>query len=103
MTIRLPEELENYIHARVRSGRVVYDDEANAEAIRRLRQSEQEHDQQTANATVDLAESPVSTFKPIWEVADEIRKSIPAEEWAKLPVDGAAQLDHYLYGSPKRP
>jgi hypothetical protein len=40
--------------------------------------------------------------KPIWEVAGELRKSIPAEEWAKLPVDGAAQHDHYIYGTPKR-
>ena len=103
MTIRLPEELENYIHARVRSGRFISDDEAIAEAVRRLRQSDQDQERQTANATVDVAESPAMTFKPIWEVADEIRKSIPAEEWAKLPVDGAAQLDHYLYGSPKRP
>ncbi len=41
--------------------------------------------------------------KPIWEVAAEIRKSIPAQEWSKLPADGAEQLDHYLYGAPKRP
>jgi hypothetical protein len=41
--------------------------------------------------------------KPIWEVAAEIRQSVPKEEWAKLPPDGAAQHDHYLYGTPKRP
>lgn len=41
--------------------------------------------------------------KPIWEVAAEIRQSIPKEEWAKFPTDGAAQHDHYLYGAPKRP
>src|SRR5262249_48954338 len=27
----------------------------------------------------------------------------PPEELDKLPTDGAAQLDHYLYGHPKRP
>jgi hypothetical protein len=48
-------------------------------------------------------EATALTYKPIWEVAAEIRKSIPAEEWAKLPTDGARQLDHYIYGSPKRP
>ncbi len=58
---------------------------------------------------VHAAASPASraeatpNYKPIWEVAAEIRKSIPAEEWAKLPKDGAEQLDHYIYGSPKRP
>ena len=47
--------------------------------------------------------APTRVSKPIWEVADELRKSIPAEEWAKLPVDGASQHDHYIYGTPKRP
>jgi bifunctional DNA-binding transcriptional regulator/antitoxin component of YhaV-PrlF toxin-antitoxin module len=27
---------------------------------------------------------------------------IPPEELDKLPVDGASQHDHYLYGTPKR-
>jgi hypothetical protein len=40
--------------------------------------------------------------KPIWEVFQEIAASIPDEEWAKLPVDGAEQHDHYIYGTPKR-
>ena len=40
--------------------------------------------------------------KPLWERAAELRKTVPEEEWAKLPTDGAEQLDHYIYGSPKR-
>lgn len=39
---------------------------------------------------------------PIGEVIAEISASVPDEEWAKLPTDGAEQHDHYLYGSPKR-
>ncbi len=27
---------------------------------------------------------------------------IPEEELEKLPTDGAAELDHYIYGTPKR-
>jgi uncharacterized protein (UPF0218 family) len=27
---------------------------------------------------------------------------IPEEDLARLPVDGAAQHDHYIYGTPKR-
>jgi hypothetical protein len=42
------------------------------------------------------------TARPIWEIAEEIGASVPAEEWAKVPQDGAANLDHYLYGHPKR-
>jgi hypothetical protein len=42
-------------------------------------------------------------YKPIWEVAAVIRNGIPVEKWAKLPADGARQIDHYIYGTPKRP
>jgi hypothetical protein len=31
-----------------------------------------------------------------------IGKSVSAKEWAKLPRDYFANLDHYLYGAPKR-
>lgn len=37
----------------------------------------------------------------LWEKLVEIGKQIPAEERANFPKDGARNLDHYLYGSPK--
>lgn len=40
--------------------------------------------------------------KPIWEVFDDIIGTIPDEEFAKLPTDGAEQHDHYIYGLPKK-
>lgn len=40
--------------------------------------------------------------KHIWEVAAELVAEIPEEDLACLPVDGAAQHDHYIYGTPKR-
>ena len=46
--------------------------------------------------------SPTTAEKPIWEVARELAARIPEEELRRLPVDGASQLDHYLYGAPKR-
>jgi predicted DNA-binding antitoxin AbrB/MazE fold protein len=39
---------------------------------------------------------------PIWERIAALTADAPAEELAKLPPDGAAEIDHYLYGSPKR-
>lgn len=39
--------------------------------------------------------------KPIWEIAQEIGKAIPQEEWEKVPKDGAINVDHYLYGHRK--
>jgi hypothetical protein len=41
--------------------------------------------------------------KPIWQQFAEAFKDVPEEELARLPVDGAAQHDHYIYGLPKRP
>ena len=41
--------------------------------------------------------------QPIWERLAARAAEAPPEEVAKLPADGAAQIDHYLYGHPKRP
>jgi antitoxin component of MazEF toxin-antitoxin module len=41
--------------------------------------------------------------RPIWEEILDLTKDIPPEELDKPPIDGAAQIDHYLYGHPKRP
>ena len=40
---------------------------------------------------------------PIWERIAALTADAPPEELDKPPVDGAAQIDHYLYGTPKRP
>jgi len=31
-----------------------------------------------------------------------IGRSVPTAEWAKVPVDYFANLDHYLHGAPKK-
>lgn len=43
-----------------------------------------------------------SSQRSIWQIAEEIGRSVPQEEWDKLPTDGARNVDHYLYGAPKR-
>ena len=40
--------------------------------------------------------------RPIWEVIQDIMKDVPDEVFDQLPKDGASQVDHYLYGHPKR-
>ena len=40
--------------------------------------------------------------RPIWEVILDNTKSVPPEAFDRLPTDGASQVDHYLYGHPKR-
>ena len=40
--------------------------------------------------------------KPIWEQFQEVMAKVPENATRQLPTDGAAQHDHYLYGSPKK-
>jgi hypothetical protein len=40
--------------------------------------------------------------RSIWELFEETAENIPDEVLQQLPTDGAAQHDHYLYGTPKR-
>ncbi len=45
---------------------------------------------------------PNGDTRPIWEVMLDNLKDVPPEEFTSLPRDGAGQVDHYLYGHPKR-
>lgn len=40
--------------------------------------------------------------QPISEMMREIWGNMPPEIRAKMPRDGASQIDHYVYGLPKR-
>jgi len=40
--------------------------------------------------------------KSIEDAIAEIVAEIPAEAWGKVPADGSVNVDHYLYGTPKR-
>jgi Arc/MetJ-type ribon-helix-helix transcriptional regulator len=91
MTINVSKDVESSINVAVQSGRFASADEMIAKLVREYEQRTQQH---TAAAP---------PHKPIWEEFEEIAASIPDEEWAKLPVDGAEQHDHYIYGTPKRP
>ena len=40
--------------------------------------------------------------KPIWELVEEINADLPADTWENVPTDASINLDHYLYGAPKK-
>lgn len=40
--------------------------------------------------------------RPIWEEIVDNMKDVPDEVFDRLPHDGASQVDHYIYGLPKR-
>jgi hypothetical protein len=48
------------------------------------------------------ATSPQAAYQPIWERICETFSNLSEEDLNSLPVDGAAQVDHYVYGLPKR-
>ena len=49
------------------------------------------------SARMDASES-----QPIHEVLAALAAELPPEELARLPDDFTDQLDHYVYGTPKR-
>jgi hypothetical protein len=55
-----------------------------------------QHEQETA---APAAEKPA---RPFWHKALDASRRIPEEELERLPPDLAAQVDHYLSGTPKR-
>ena len=40
--------------------------------------------------------------KPLGQIIAEIGMKIPDAEMRKMPTDGAANHDHYIYGTPKQ-
>jgi AbrB family looped-hinge helix DNA binding protein len=40
--------------------------------------------------------------KPIWERIAERAERLPPDALDGLPADGAAEIDHHIYGTPKR-
>jgi Arc/MetJ-type ribon-helix-helix transcriptional regulator len=102
MTIHLPQDIENSIQDAVHRGHFASVDDAMTEAATLLLQRLKQEQAQAKHSVAIPAEA-APKHKPIWEEFEDIAASIPDEEWAKLPVDGAEQHDHYIYGTPKRP
>lgn len=40
--------------------------------------------------------------RPIEDILEELAREIPQEEWDRLPCDLNDNLDHHLYGIPKK-
>lgn len=52
---------------------------------------------------VEATQVPADTeCRPIWDVITDLTKDVPDEVFDRLPRDGASQVDHYIYGVPKR-
>ena len=74
------------------------------EALQGLQdQVQRRRENSTATEHATRAAGPHDACPPIWEAFIEASLDIPDEELDRLPTDGAAQHDHYIYGTPKRP
>jgi Arc/MetJ-type ribon-helix-helix transcriptional regulator len=102
MTIHLPKDVESSINAAVLSGHFASVDDAMTEAAHLLLQKLNQGQSWPKEPAASEGEA-ATKHKPIWEEIEEITASVPDEEFLKLPVDGAEQHDHYIYGTPKRP
>ncbi len=99
MNVTLPPELENFVREEVKRGNYGSEEDVLKEALH-LMLKRRSDTTQSGEAEANTVQS--GRAKPIWEVAADLRKTVPASEWEKLPTDGAEQLDHYIHGSPKR-
>jgi putative addiction module CopG family antidote len=95
-----PLPLDQFIERQLASGRYPSYDALVEEALRLLQEHEaaEDHDTSETNGSARADAAP----KPIWEKIRETFSNLSEEDLASLPVDGAAQVDHYAYGLPKR-
>lgn len=49
-----------------------------------------------------VAEEVVPKKRNLIVKLEELRKQVPEEAWAEVPKDSSINVDHYLYGSPKK-
>jgi hypothetical protein len=91
LVIELPPELEHRLEeAASRKGQSVGD----------FARAVLEHRLGKENGAVPSPDGPPAP--PIWQIAAESMQGVPEEELRRLPVDLSENLDHFLYGAPKR-
>jgi putative addiction module CopG family antidote len=96
MNVPLSEHWQRFVREEVQSGRFPSEAAVLEEALALLEQ--REHPQQSPSSSQNATE-----IQSIGAIIDELMSDMPDEVLDRLPVDGAAQHDHYLYGTPKRP
>jgi putative addiction module CopG family antidote len=77
MTIRLPEDLQRFVQAKVQSGRFTSSDEAITEAVRLLRQREEAEEARTLECVQQgLEDMRVGRTQPLAEAFADIRRDL---------------------------
>ena len=99
MTIDIAPETERIVREELRRGHFRSVDDLILSGVEAWREREKGAER-TLHAQGGASSDTVE--RPIWEVISEIMKDVPAEDLSTLPKDGASQIDHYIYGLPKR-
>lgn len=71
--------------------------------LEKLRALAPEQQQQVLKFIESLEPQTVPRHLTIWDQVKDIIEAVPSEAWDEVPTDGAANVDHYLYGAPKVP
>lgn len=57
---------------------------------------------QSIKSIQSFAEDTSSTHQSIWDAFQKVLSSVPKDILDTLPSDSASEIDHYLYGTPKK-
>jgi Arc/MetJ-type ribon-helix-helix transcriptional regulator len=95
MNIVLSEHWQRFVREEVESGRFPSESAVLEEALALLSQRERRQ--------IDTSPTGGTGVRPIGEIIDELMSDVPAEVLDRMPIDGAEQHDHYVYGTPRRP
>jgi len=95
MPISLPPDLDARIQQKVAAAGYRSPDEVIRKALDAL-------DAQEHQGSPPPAKSRKRPVTPLWQRFQDASRSLPEEELATLPPDGASEHDHYVYGTPKR-
>jgi hypothetical protein len=50
----------------------------------------------------ELAERLLAGSRELWDKIEKRIAQAPSETWEDAPTDGSLNVDHYLYGAPRR-
>jgi len=95
MNVPLSENWRRFVREEVETGRFPSEAAVVEEALGLLKRREDDHAESKAGNGAGR--------KSIGEIIDEFMSDLPEDVLERLPADGAAQHDHYIYGTPKRP
>ena len=70
--------------------------------IEKLRVLPSEKQEELLRFAETLASGTQRARLSILEEIDAIVNEVPPEAWDEVPTDGSINVDHYLYGAPKR-